>query len=110
MFAGKGRGQKMPRYPLVCGLASSISDFHRSRFRSVGVSGMDAPGYVFPLDGNGRFLRDGWLGPTFDSADDQWRELRESLPLISAAIAAHGLLSLLVRKTCSQEEPHQVSL
>lgn len=47
-----------------------------------------------------RFLREGWLGPTFDSADDQWRELRESLPLLFAAAAAHGLLSLVVRKTC----------
>ncbi|CAM9625716.1 unnamed protein product, partial [Hapterophycus canaliculatus] len=57
-----------------------------------------------------RFLRDGWLGPAFDSADDQWRELRESLPPISAAIAAHGLLSLLVRKTCPTEEAHEVSV
>ena len=46
-----------------------------------------------------RFLREGWLGPTLDGADDQWRELRESLPLICAAIAGHGLLSLLVRET-----------
>eukprot|EP00903_Cladosiphon_okamuranus_P006699 g6538.t1 len=47
-----------------------------------------------------RFLRQGWLGPTFDGADDQWRELRESLPLLFAAIAGHGLLSFIVRKTC----------
>ena len=46
-----------------------------------------------------RFLRQGWLGPTLDGADDQWRELRESLPLIFAAIVGHGLLSLLVRET-----------
>eukprot|EP00904_Undaria_pinnatifida_P013239 jgi/Undpi1/9045/HiC_scaffold_26.g11505.m1 len=48
----------------------------------------------------GRFLREGWLGPTLDGADDQWRELRESLPLIFAAIVGHGVLSFLVRLTC----------
>ncbi|CBJ31068.1 Glycerol:H+ symporter [Ectocarpus siliculosus] len=56
----------------------------------------------------GRFLRQGWLGQTLDGADDQWRELRDSLPLLFAAIAAHGLLSLLVRKTCPQEGAQQV--
>lgn len=52
-----------------------------------------------------RFLRQGWLGPTLDGADDQWRELRESLPLIFAAVVGHGLLSLLVRKT--NPSPHR---
>lgn len=44
------------------------------------------------------------MGPTLDGADDQWRELRESMPLLFAAVAAHGLLSLLVRKTFARKE------
>lgn len=51
-----------------------------------------------------RFLREGWLGPTLDGADDQWRELRENLPLICGAIIAHGLLSLIVRKLSPDAE------
>lgn len=64
--------------------------------------------FLLALSRQARFLREGWLGPTFDGADDQWRELRESLPLLLAAAAAHGLLSLLVRKTCPREEAPKV--
>ncbi|CAM9342054.1 unnamed protein product [Ascophyllum nodosum] len=49
------------------------------------------------------FLREGWLGPTRDTGDDQWRELRENLPLIWVVIAAHGILSFLVRKSCPDD-------